>query len=100
ENSIKKSQVAERARTYVESVFSDSKRIKWYLEENLEGVMVEAKIKQRDALYSIKFDTLGTLYDIERSQKFEELPSAVQTQIRTHLKNHYKSFKIRKVQIQ
>jgi len=100
ERSIKSSQVTEKARTYVESLFSDAKKIKWYLEENLEGIMVEAKIKENSNTYSIKFDTLGTVYDVEQTQKFEELPPAVQSNVMDHLKRHYKSFKIRKIQIQ
>ena len=99
ETRIKSSQVTEKARTYVESLFSGSKKIKWYREENLEGVMVEAKIKEKSSTYSIKFDTLGTVYDVELTRKFEELPSAVQSNVMAYLKNRYKSFKIRKVQI-
>lgn len=100
ERSIKSAQVTESARTYVESLFSDEKKIKWYLEENLEGVMIEAKIKENGTTYSIKFDTAGTVYDVERTQKFEELPPAVQSNVMDYLKSHYKSFKIRKIQIQ
>jgi len=100
ETSMKSSRVAEKARIYVESLFPDSKKIKWYLEESLEGVMVEAKIKENSSIYSIKFDTLGTLYDIERTQKFDKLPMAVQGNVMAYLKKRYKSFKIKKTQIQ
>lgn len=96
---IKSSQVTEKARIYVEGLFSDSKKIKWYLEENMEGVMVEAKIKENSSTYSIKFDTLGTVYDVELTRKFEELPAGVQSNIVAYLKSRYKSFKIRKTQI-
>lgn len=99
ETRIKSSQVTEKARTYVGSLFSDPKKIKWYLEENMDGIMVEAKIKENSSTYSIKFDTLGTVYDVELTQKFEELPPAVQSNVMAYLKSRYKSFKIRKVQI-
>ncbi|WP_345230828.1 hypothetical protein [Olivibacter ginsenosidimutans] len=100
ETRIKSAKVAEKARTYVESLFPDSKKIKWYLEENLEGVTIEAKLKENRSIYSIEFDTLGTLHDIERTQKFDQLPMEVQGNVTAYLKKRYKSFKIKKIQIQ
>lgn len=100
ETNIKKSQVHESARIYVETLFSDLKRVKWYYEESIEGATMEAKIKEGRTIYSIEFDMQGTLRDIELTREFAELPSIVQQGVTDYLENRYRSFKIKKVQVQ
>jgi len=100
ESRIKSSEVSMKATNYIESIFPESRKIKWYLEENLEGIAVEAKIKENRTVYSIKFDTLGNLQDIEFIQRFDELPSRVQQKIRGYFQGNYDRHKIRKTQIQ
>mgnify|MGYP003578150883 CR=1 FL=1 len=100
ETTIKSSQVHESAKAYVKSLFPSAKRIKWYREESLEGVTMEAKIKQGRTIYSIEFDTLGTLHDIELTRNFAELPSSIQKRIQDYLGNRHRRFRIKKVQVQ
>lgn len=100
ESRIKSSEVSEKARSYVESIFPETKKLKWYLEENLEGMAVEAKIKENSTTYSIKFDTLGNLEDIEFITSFNEIPTEVQQKVETYLQEHYDRHRIKKIQIQ
>ncbi|WP_118194213.1 hypothetical protein [Albibacterium indicum] len=100
ESRIKSSEVSMKATDYVESIFSGSQKIKWYLEENLEGMAVEAKIKENRTIYSIKFDTLGNLQDIEFIQRFDQLPIRAQQKITDYFQGNYDRYKIRKIQIQ
>ncbi|MEO6000592.1 MAG: hypothetical protein ABIN89_27335 [Chitinophagaceae bacterium] len=97
---MRSSEVIAKARTYVENLFPKSKKIKWYWEENLQGVSIEAKINENKKTYSIKFDTLGALHDVELTQKFLELAIDVQQNITNYFQNQYDRYKIRKIQIQ
>lgn len=56
--------VPQKAREFVHSMDFESK-VKWYFEENLQGNSIEAKLKQQGQQYSVEFDTLGTLQDVE-----------------------------------
>ena len=47
------------------ALFTDGQRIKWYLEEGLDRNSIEAKYKRDGRHYSVEFDTLGTMEDVE-----------------------------------
>lgn len=100
ESRIKSSDVPKKASMYVKSIFPDAQKIKWYFEENLDGFANEAKVKQEGTIYSIKFDTLGNLQDIEFIEKFNKLPMQVQDKVESHLQEQYDRFRLKKVQIQ
>lgn len=100
ESRVKSSEVSTKAKSYVESIFPESNKIKWYLEENLDGMAIEAKVKANQTLYSIKFDTLGNLQDVEFIQSFAKLPEQVQEKVVRHFEENYDRHRIRKIQIQ
>src|SRR5699024_1418289 len=100
ESRIKRSEVPKKASMYVESIFPDAKKTKWYLEENLDGFANEAKVRENGTIYSIKFDTLGNLQNIEFIEKFNKLPMQVQDKVESHLQEQYDRFRLKKVQIQ
>ncbi len=87
------------ARLFVDSL-NFSKKIKWYYEENLLGNSVEAKVKSDQKKYSIEFDTLGKLQDIEIQLDWGEILPEVRRNITSNLKANFTSHKIYKIQIQ
>ena len=100
ESRIKRSEVPKKASMYVESIFPDAKKTKWYLEENLDGFANEAKVRENGTIYSIKFDTLGNLQDIEFIEKFNRLPLQIQTKVESYLQEQYDRYRVKKIQVQ
>src|SRR5690606_9432526 len=74
--------------------------IHWYYEENLTGNSVEAKLTFRKKKYSIEFDTLGNLQDVEILINWAEIPKKVQNNITSNLDSVFTVSKIKKIQIQ
>lgn len=94
---IRAEAVPEPARAFIRSGQLE-KNIRWYAEENLDGKSVEAKTKHRGNWYSIEFDTLGNLQDIEI--EVAELPEAAYAVIEDTLKRRFEAQRIRKIQLQ
>jgi len=96
---IKPEEVPEKARQFLyshEINFSE----KWYFEENKLGNSVEAKLKYNKKKYSVEFDTLGTIQDIEVETDFNEIAESTQSKITTSLQKSFSKYKIRKLQVQ
>lgn len=83
-----------------ESIFTGKQRIRWYLEEGLERNSVEAKYKRNGKHFSVEFDTLGTMEDVEIRTKLSDLPETAQKNIVYELEKHSDKYSIDKVQIQ
>ena len=98
EYSIKQSEVPLEARNFINETLN--RKVKWYGEENLNGKAIEAKGKKDKKLYSVKFDTLGNIQDVEVVVKFESLSEEIQTKIQQELEQQFSSIKIIKTQIQ
>ena len=99
EYSIKETQVPPDALSFVNEIFKDVK-INWYVEENLTGTYIEAKVKYSGKQYSIEFSDSGKILDVEILTKFKGLPENTRDLITTKLKEEFKNFKIVKTQIQ
>ena len=84
-------QVPLAARQLVDSCFAGTK-VKWYVEEGIGYKSFEAKLKHDKKRFSIEFDTLGNVADVELEIKLEAVPERVRGAIRKH--------KIAKVQVQ
>jgi sporulation protein YlmC with PRC-barrel domain len=82
------------------SIFEDKQRIKWYLEESLDGKSIEAKYKRNGKRFSVEFDTLGNLEDVEIIIREKEIPSAAFEKMCLKLQEDCESFRIDKLQIQ
>ena len=87
------------ARQYIDT-FVFSSKVKWFYEENLLGNSIEAKVKDNRKRYSIEFDTLGNLQDIEIQTKWNQLSVEVRTQIEQELTQKFTKHKIDKIQLQ
>lgn len=58
----------------------------------------ESKFKSAGYRYSVKFDSLGQLYDVERIIKSDQLPSPARHSIHEDLGASFQHFRIEKIQ--
>jgi hypothetical protein len=72
---LKPGQVPVKARQFIDSINLQQK-VKWYYEQNLKGNSIEAKFRMNHKRYSIEFDTLGNLQDVEVQIGWEQMPAA------------------------
>lgn len=99
ESRIKPNDVPEVALGFLENGQVTAKT-KWYFEENLEGNSIEAKFRQDGHRYSVEFDTLGLIQDIEIEVKELALETAVLSAMTDHLGSTFTNYRIRKIQVQ
>ena len=77
-----------------------NKKVKWFAEESNDGKTFEAKVVFKKYRYSIEFSEEGEILDVEKTVKFDELPIEMQQKIAQNLSKRFKSYSIKKVQIQ
>ncbi len=92
--------VPKEARDWLYDAFETTKRPKWYQEVFESGYSYEAKFKLKGKFYSVEFDSLGRIQDVEIEIDFEELPKEVQTGLEAYLSADYRSSDIKRIQIQ
>ncbi|MEL7341524.1 MAG: hypothetical protein AAGM67_13685, partial [Bacteroidota bacterium] len=84
ERRIQDDEVPAAARSFIDSCMFGG-TIKWYSEEELDGMSVEAKLKEVGYRYSIEFDTLGQIEDVEIEREPDQLSSWVIDSMRAYL---------------
>jgi hypothetical protein len=99
ESRIKSVDVPTRALNYIDTLDIDDKVI-WYLEEGVNDKSVEAKFVHNKLKYSIEFDTLGNLQDIEVEIEWNIIEAAIKDAILAQLNQDCSKFKISKIQKQ
>ena len=99
EERIAKEEVPFLAQKFIDSLYFSSK-IRWYREKNYIKTTYEAKIKHTGKKYSIEFDSLGNIEDIELEIKWKQISTSTQNAICEKLNTEFKKFKIKKIQIQ
>jgi len=99
ESRIKPKDVPSKALSFIDSLKMDTK-VKWYLEEGLNKKSIEAKYKQNKVSYSIEFDSLGMIEDIEIEVNWGDLESSLRESISSQLQQNCSSHRIEKVQRQ
>lgn len=99
EYNLKKENVPDVAITFIGSCCPGSKQ-KWYGEESLSAKSIEAKIKYKGSLYSIEFDTLGYIQDVEKKISLYDISQNLQSRITLKLDSIFSKHKIEKVQVQ
>ena len=70
--------VPKEARDWFYDAFETTKRPKWYQEIFESGYSYEAKFKLKGKFYSVEFDSLGLIQDVEIEIDYNELPKEVQ----------------------
>lgn len=76
------------------------KRIKFYKEQDGNKSSFEAKFKYKKQKYSIEFDSMGTIEDIELTLKTKKIEGKTATSIKAYFKENYTKTKFIKVQQQ
>lgn len=99
ESCIKIGDVPNKAKLFVDSI-AGKERLKWYKEDNIIKTSIEAKFKIEGKKYSVEFDTLGNLEDIELLVKKDDIKRDILNKIRDNLKEEYLNYKIIKIQKQ
>lgn len=100
----KESRIARREVPLLALQFVDSldvqPKVKWYKEEGLNRNSIEAKFKHQKKSYSIEFDTLGVVEDIEVAIDWSSLPTFASSAIIEVLQADCLAHKITKTQRQ
>lgn len=97
---VKEKEVPKDAREWLVDAFESTKKPKWYQEVFESGYSYEAKFKLKGKFYSVEFDSLGRIQDVEIEMDVEELPKEVRTGLEDYLSADYKSSDIKRIQIQ
>jgi hypothetical protein len=87
------------ARVFAEKAFPEQK-IRWYKEEGLESFSFEAKVRRRGTSFSVEFDSLGTIEDVEMLLSFSEIDEPVRKNIEARLGSTFSKYRIQRVQRQ
>lgn len=99
EERISKDDVPASALDYLKT-FPFTKKIKWYSETNGTDLSIEAKTKWNGYKYSIEFDTLGQLQDIEVTLNIKDLNLTLRDSIYHYFRNSFASYSLCKTQRQ
>ncbi|MCF8333370.1 MAG: hypothetical protein K9I47_04410 [Bacteroidales bacterium] len=99
ESQIKVEDVPAKALSFIKDCHIDAP-LRWYREGNVNDASVEAKGRIRGSKYSIEFDTLGNIQDVEFIMDFDEMLQAIRGKVKYHLDSLFKRYKIIKVQKQ
>ncbi|MDX1629807.1 MAG: hypothetical protein R3345_13965, partial [Fulvivirga sp.] len=94
---IKTEDVPPKALNFIREIESGD-NIRWYREESLNSASVEAKFKFNDRQYSIEFDTLGNLQDVEFNVSEKSLSKVLFKTISVGLDTLFDNWKFRKIQ--
>ncbi|MEM6514985.1 MAG: hypothetical protein AAF688_02290 [Bacteroidota bacterium] len=88
------------AKKLCRNIPEDAKRIRFYKETDGDKISYETKYKYNKHWYSVEFDSLGTLEDIEIKIKTNEIPKKSQSRIIAYFEENSEKFDIIKIQEQ
>lgn len=100
EERIKQSEFPEIAQTYFNFISHDAKYLKFYKETDGEKQSFEAKFKVDKLHYSVEFDTIGNLEDIEIVIKKKYISKKTYKEISNYFDSNFKKTRIIKIQKQ
>jgi hypothetical protein len=100
ESGIKADQVPKPAIEWLEDAFENIKKPKWYLEISQQGKSFEAKFQFKDHHYSVEFDSLGNVQDVEIEIKESEISPEVWQNIQGYFDAEFDQVKVEKIQRQ
>ena len=99
ESRITRDAVHPQALQFIDSLQLTS-RVRWYLEEGLTEKTIEAKFKKNKLRYSVEFDTLGRIQDVEVDVSWNDLALDLRSIIESSLEKNCSRHRIIKVQRQ
>lgn len=97
---IKAREVPEKAMNWLNDSFEDIKKPKWYLEYSQIGKSYEAKFSFCGYFYSVEFDSLGKIEDVEVEIPKSKVSEEVWKKIGTYFESEFSQVKVEKVQRQ
>ena len=100
EERIPASEFPEKTRTYFNTISQDVKYLKFYREIDGNKKSYEVKFKYKREHYSVEFDTLGNLEDIEVVIKKKYIPKKAKTIIWDYFQANFKKTILVKIQKQ
>ncbi len=99
EERISKEEAPPKALVFIQESFPENPRTRWYLEHGTEQNF-ECKFKHQKKHYSVEFDSLGNLVEVEFVIKQKAIPDSTLEQIKTTLDSTHQKYKFRKIQKQ
>ncbi|QSE96747.1 hypothetical protein [Fulvivirga lutea] len=100
EERISEDEVPDLVKQRMSMLFDTKAKIKWYQERNESFQNFEAKVVKNKRRYSIEFDTLFNIQDIEVEYDLDELSEETKTGLTNYFDSNYSSYKIRRIQLQ
>ena len=100
EERIKQSEFPKVAQSYFNFISHDAKYLKFFKETDGDKKSFEAKFKVDKLHYSVEFDTLGNLEDIEIVIKKKYIPKNIYKKIDSYFDSNFKKTRIIKIQKQ
>jgi len=99
ERRVKVEEVPSEALNFMQE-FLPEKKVKWFYEEGTFGNSYETKFKKNGFKYSIEFDTIGKIQDVEIIIQIDEIEGYIYENIKTTLNQILENYSIQKSQIQ
>lgn len=97
---IKRSEVPEEAREWLNDTFEAFKWIKWYHQIDNDIESYEAKFRYKGSKFSVNFDTSGKVADVEFIIETNDIPEETRNTISAYLVSNFKKHRILKIQEQ
>lgn len=97
---VKPSQVPAPAKQWLSDAFENLRKPKWYLEYSQTGKAFEAKFLWKKYFYSVEFDSIGGLQDVEIEIHSSEIPPDSWKQIQRYFSEEFKEVSVQKIQRQ
>lgn len=98
ESRLSIAEVPEHALSFIDSL-SIKRKVKWYLEEGLYRKSIEAKYRSEGKRYSIEFDTLGNIEDVEININSTDIDKKALQSITDYLDKEFDDHKTIKAQV-
>ena len=100
ESRIKRNDVPAKALNFIDTCFV-AKNVYWVYETNLNNKhSIEAKTKHLGEKFSIEFDTLGNIQDVELDIEFVGIPEKQRLEIIKNIEKEFSKYKFKEIQIQ
>ena len=98
EKRIKEKDVPKIIRDYFGQNYKEFKKPKYYLVVINDTTYYEVVLKSKKEKLELRFSQDGNFFELEKAEKFENLPQVVQDNIISHLKTKFTSYKILEVE--
>ena len=99
ERRVKVEEVPSEALNFMQE-FLPERKVKWFYEEGNFGNSFESKFKHEGLKYSVEFDSIGKIQDVEIIIQIDEIEGYIYENIKNTLNQLLENYSIQKSQIQ